>query len=90
MRVCEARFLTTSGHSAEKGKEYHMSVCNDILDNAFCVHSNKMVKLNSTKVPAVSKNTIYAADSNAKARMTGISTCQYKDSLCCTVLFLTV
>jgi hypothetical protein len=36
---------------------YHMSVCNDILDNAFYVHGNKMVKLNSTVVPAVSKNT---------------------------------
>ena len=32
-----------------------MSVCNDTFDNAFCVHSNKMVKLNSTKVPAVSE-----------------------------------
>jgi len=34
-----------------------MSVCNDILDNAFCVHGNKVVKLNSILVPAVSKNT---------------------------------
>jgi hypothetical protein len=53
----EARFLVSSGHWAERGKACHVSVCNDILDNAFCVHSNKMLKLNSTMVPAVSKNT---------------------------------
>ena len=34
-----------------------MSVCKDILDNAFCVYGNKMVKLNSTMVPSVSTNT---------------------------------
>ena len=47
----------SSGQCAEREKKYCMSVCNDILDNAFCVHGNKMVKINSTMVPAVSKNT---------------------------------
>lgn len=47
----------SSGHSAEREKAYHTSVCNDILDNTFCVHFNKMVRHNSTMVPAVSKNT---------------------------------
>jgi hypothetical protein len=53
VRVCVDRFPMSSGHWAERDKEYHMSVCNDILDNAFCVHGNKMVNLNSTMVPAI-------------------------------------
>ena len=54
--VWEARFLMSSGHWAEREKAYHISIYNVILDNAFCVHGNKMVKLHSTMVPAVSKN----------------------------------
>jgi hypothetical protein len=51
-----------------------MSVCADILDNTFfCVHSNKMVKHNSTLVPQLFPK-IHKVDSNAKTRMTGICT----------------
>ena len=48
----------SSGHSGEREKAYHMSVCNDTLDSTFCVHFNKMVRHNSTMVPAVSKKYI--------------------------------
>ena len=88
-REREARFLMSSGHWAERGKAYHVSVCNDTLDNAFCVHSNKMVKLNSTKVPAVSEKYMRQTAMQRLGWQTSIQ-CQYKCSLCCTALFLTV
>jgi len=84
-----ARFLMSSGHWAERVKAYHVSVCNDTLDNAFCVHSNKMVNLNSTKVPAVSEKYMRQTAMQRLGWQTSIQ-CQYKCSLCCTVLFLAV